>query len=79
MYMVCKTAELSMSGVEILSTIFFGTLQLEHSLDSLLHWVDETGMQLEHVTRESVSIDPTGVKDQLKKSKVRITANYCTG
>lgn len=46
-------------------------MQVQQSMDGLLKWLDETDRQQQNQARETISVEPDGVRDQLKKAKVR--------
>ena len=45
-------------------------LQVEQSMDELLSWINDTERTLNNNARETVGVDPDGVREQLKKAKV---------
>ena len=44
-------------------------MQVQQSMDGLLKWLDETDRQQQNQARETISVQPDGVRDQLKKGK----------
>ena len=45
-------------------------MQVEQNMDSLLAWIGDTERTLSNNARETVGVDPDGVREQLKKAKV---------
>lgn len=47
--------------------------QVEQSVDELLASLNDAERDLEASNRETISVDPNGVREQLKKAKVRMS------
>ena len=51
--------------------LILNPIQVQQGMDTLLEWLSETDRKLQNSAREKISVDPDGVRDQLKKAKVR--------
>eukprot|EP00057_Strongylocentrotus_purpuratus_P020675 XP_011675149.1 PREDICTED: microtubule-actin cross-linking factor 1 isoform X2 [Strongylocentrotus purpuratus] len=52
-----------------LSAALDGAQKVQQSMDGLLKWLDEADRQQQTQARETISVEPDGVRDQLKKAK----------
>ncbi|XP_071483801.1 microtubule-actin cross-linking factor 1-like [Diadema antillarum] len=52
-----------------LSAALDGAQKVQESMDGLLSWLNDTERQLDNSSRETISVDPDGVRAQLKKAK----------